>query len=54
MSEAADKALKEDEQLYYVDVYIEHNFEYIQALSNFLKDNGYEYKVNSKGKVSNI
>lgn len=51
MSEAADKALKEDEQLYYVDVYIEHNFEYIQALSKFLKDNGYEYKVNSKGKV---
>lgn len=51
MSEAADKALKEDEQLYYVDVYIEHNFENIQALSKFLKDNGYEYKVNSKGKV---
>lgn len=54
MSEAADKALKEDEQLYYVDVYIEHNFEYIQALSKFLKDNGYEYKVNSKGIVSYI
>lgn len=43
--------IKEDEQLFYVDVYVEHGFEQIQVLSKFLKDNGYVYKVHSKGKV---
>lgn len=59
MSEAGDKALKEnvdpinkkDEELYFVDVYVEHNFESIQVLSKFLKDNGYKYEVHNKGKV---
>ncbi|MGG7215401.1 DUF1351 domain-containing protein, partial [Clostridium nigeriense] len=51
MVEAGDKALKEDEELFYVDIHVEHNLEMIQALSKFLKDNGYIYKVHSKGKV---
>lgn len=45
------KEIKEDEPLFYVDVHVEHGFEAIQALSKFLKDNGYLYKVHSKGKV---
>lgn len=51
MSEAADESLKEDEPLFYVDVHVEHNYQAIQALSKFLKENGYIYEVNSKGKV---
>lgn len=45
------KEIKEDEQLFYVDVHVKHSFEAIQALSKFLKDNGYIYRVNAKGKV---
>lgn len=45
------KEIKEDEPLFYVDMHVEHSFEAIQALSKFLKDNGYVYKVSSKGKV---
>lgn len=45
------KELKKDESLYFVDVHVEHNFEAIQALSKFLKDNGYKYEVHNKGKV---
>lgn len=45
------KEVKEDEPLFYVDVHVEHRFEQIQALSNFLKDNGYIYEVHAKGKV---
>lgn len=58
MSDEADKALKEEvipvnkcEDMYFVDVYVEHNLEMIQALSKFLKDNGFKYKVRKKGKV---
>ena len=43
------KEIKEDK--FFVDVYVEHNFEMIQALSRFLRDNGYNYKVHKKGKV---
>ena len=45
------KEVKEDEQLFFVDVHVEHGFEQIQALSKFLKDNGFKYEVHSKGKV---
>lgn len=45
------KESKKDESLYFVDVHVEHNFEAIQALSKFLKDNGYKYEVHNKGKV---
>lgn len=45
------KELKKDESLYFVDVHVEHNFGAIQALSKFLKDNGYKYEVHNKGKV---
>ena len=58
MSDEADKALKVEvapvnkcENMYFVDVYVEHNLEMIQALSKFLKDNEYKYEVNNKGKV---
>ncbi|MCF0149686.1 MAG: DUF1351 domain-containing protein [Clostridium sp.] len=43
--------IKKDEQLFFVDVHVEHGFEQIQALSKFLKDNGYIYKAHAKGKV---
>ncbi|MGG7057568.1 DUF1351 domain-containing protein [Clostridium tertium] len=43
--------IKEDEELFFVDVHVEHGFEQIQALSKFLKDNGFKYKVHNKGKV---
>lgn len=43
------KEVKEDK--FFVDVYVEHNFDMIQALSKFLKENGYRYKVDNKGKV---
>lgn len=45
------KELKKDESIYFVDVHVEHNFGAIQALSKFLKDNGYKYEVHNKGKV---
>lgn len=47
--EEPKKEVKEDK--FFVDVYVEHNFDMIQVLSNFLKDNGYKYKVHKKGKV---
>lgn len=42
---------KNDEQLYFVDTYVEGSFEQIQALSKYLQANGYKYEVHSKGKV---
>ncbi|GAA0856810.1 hypothetical protein GCM10008916_07920 [Clostridium nitritogenes] len=47
--EEPKKEVKEEK--FFVDVYIEHNLDMIQALSKFLKDNGYKYKVHKKGKV---
>ncbi|MGG7160212.1 DUF1351 domain-containing protein [Clostridium baratii] len=47
--EEPKKEVKEDK--FFVDVYVEHNFDMIQALSKFLKENGYKYKVHKKGKV---
>lgn len=44
---------KNDEQLYFVDTYVEGSFEQIQALSKFLQTNGYKYEVHSKGRVKN-
>ncbi|MGG7058740.1 DUF1351 domain-containing protein [Clostridium tertium] len=40
-----------EEELFFVDIHVEHNLEMIRALSKFLKENGYFYKVHSKGKV---
>lgn len=45
------KDIREHESLFYVDVHVEHGFEQIQALSKFLKDNGYKYEVKNKGKI---
>ncbi|WP_054198887.1 DUF1351 domain-containing protein [Clostridium baratii] len=45
------KEIKQNKERYYVDIYVEHSLEDIQRLSKFLKDNGYKYKVNKKGKV---
>ncbi|WP_283696604.1 DUF1351 domain-containing protein [Clostridium perfringens] len=47
------KEVKEEikQDKFFVDVHVEHNFEMIQALSKFLKDNGYNYEVHKKGKV---
>lgn len=52
----ANKPLEEPkkdvaEDKFYVDFYVEHNFKMIQALSKFLNDNGYKYKVHKKGKA---
>ena len=44
---------KNDEELYFVDTYVEGSFEQIQALSKYLQANGYKYEVHSKGKVKN-
>ncbi|MDG6894024.1 hypothetical protein Cp4446_03107 [Clostridium perfringens] len=51
--ENAKKEVEEEirKDKFFVDVYVEHNFEMIQALSKFLKDNGYNYEVHKKGKV---
>lgn len=51
--ENTKKEVKEEikQDKFFVDVYVEHDFEMIQALSKFLKDNGYNYKVHKKGKV---
>lgn len=46
------KEVKEDEPKFFVDTYVEGTFEQIQALSKFLKDNGYKYEVHKKGKVN--
>lgn len=45
------KEVKEDEPKFFVDTYVEGTFEQIQALSKFLKNNGYKYEVHNKGKV---
>ena len=36
---------------YFVDIHVSHNYEMIKALSQFLKENGYEYEVYKKGRV---
>ncbi len=41
---------KKEEPLYFVDIKVIHNLENITKLSQFLKENGYEYLVKSKGK----
>lgn len=45
------KEVKEDEPRFYVDVYVESDYERIQALSKYLQANGYKYEVHKKGKV---
>ncbi len=41
---------QKEEPLYFVDIKVIHTMENITKLSQFLKDNGYEYLVKSKGK----
>ncbi len=41
---------KKEEPLYFVDIKVIHTMENITKLSQFLKENGYEYLVKSKGK----
>lgn len=45
------KEVKEDEPMFFVDVYVESDYERIQALSKYLQANGYKYEVHKKGKV---
>lgn len=45
------KEVREDEPRFYVDVYVESDYERIQALSKYLQANGYKYEVHKKGKV---
>lgn len=45
------KEVKEDEPMFFVDVYVESDYERIQALSKYLQANGYKYEVHNKGKV---
>ncbi|WP_194190828.1 DUF1351 domain-containing protein [Clostridium chrysemydis] len=42
---------KVSEDKLFVEFRVEHNFKMIQALSQYLKANGYEYDVKAKGKV---
>lgn len=46
------KEVKEDEPMFFVDVYVESDYERIQALSKYLQANGYKYEVHKKGKVT--
>lgn len=41
---------QKEEPLYFVDIKVIHTMENITKLSQFLKDNGYEYLVKSKGR----
>ncbi len=41
---------QKEEPLYFVDIKVIHTMENITKLSQFLKDNGYEYFVKSKGR----
>ena len=45
------KEVKGDEPRFFVDVYVESDYERIQALSKYLQANGYKYEVHRKGKV---
>lgn len=47
----APKEVKEDEPRFYVDIYVESDYDRIQALSKYLQANGYKYEVHNKGKV---
>ncbi|CUP61823.1 DUF1351 domain-containing protein [Clostridium baratii] len=50
ISNYKNKLTKEDNK-YFVDIHVSHNYEMIKALSQFLKENGYEYEVYKKGRV---
>lgn len=45
------KEVNKDEPMFFVDVYVESDYEHIQALSKYLQANGYKYEVHNKGKV---
>lgn len=45
------KGVNKDEPMFFVDVYVESDYERIQALSKYLQANGYKYEVHNKGKV---
>ncbi|WP_099329876.1 DUF1351 domain-containing protein [Clostridium paraputrificum] len=45
------KEVNKDEPMFFVDVYVESDYERIQALSKYLQANGYKYEVHNKGKV---
>lgn len=40
----------QEEKLFFVDIKVIHNKEQIEKLSQFLRENGYKYLVNSKGR----
>lgn len=44
--------VKENESLYFVDIKVIHTRSRIAELSKFLKENGYDYQVKSKGDVT--
>lgn len=46
------KEVNKDEPMFFVDVYVESDYERIQALSKYLQANGYKYEVHKKGKVT--
>ena len=45
------KEVNKDEPMFFVDVYVESDYERIQALSKYIQANGYKYEVHNKGKV---
>ena len=50
ISNYKNKLTREDTK-YFVDIHVSHNYEMIKVLSQFLKENGYEYEVYKKGRI---
>lgn len=50
VQEVVQQELKQEESLFYVDIKVIHNKSQIEKLSLFLRENGYRYEVNSKGR----
>lgn len=49
-SETPKVVQPQEEKLFFVDIKVIHNKEQIEKLSQFLRENGYKYLVNSKGR----
>lgn len=50
VQEVVPQEPKQEESLFYVDIKVIHSKSQIEKLSLFLRENGYKYEVNSKGR----